>query len=118
MCVTSIQIDHLIGRNENDRRWIGSFKQHGGAITKEQLEQLLTMEPRRHRLVDPAWHNTVWSALRAPIDEGQDWCLSFPFFESFGPAFDEFCQSKAVAGPIEKLPSSANETRRKSLIPT
>lgn len=90
----------------------GGNKEHGAEITTEQLKELLTMEPRRHRLSDPTWHNLPWNALRAPIEDATDWILSFPFFETFCPAFDEFCLSRAEASPIEKLPFERNDGTR------
>lgn len=82
----------------------GITRNHGESISDEDLQKLLTMHPRRHRLSDPSWHNLPWSALRAPVEDGADYGLSFPFFESFCPAFDEFCNSRGDAQSIERLP--------------
>jgi len=76
---------------------------HGTVIEKEDLEKLLTMLPRRHRLNVPSWHNLPWVALQAPAEEGNDWRLNFPFFETYCPAFDEFCAARRE-NKIERLP--------------
>lgn len=92
----------------------GGWKRHGSAISTEQLQQLLTMEPRRHRLDDPAWYQNPWNAMRTPLDETKDWSLSFPFFETFCPAFDEYCLSQSDASPIEKTPFERQDSSRES----
>jgi len=84
-------------------------KRHGEAISHDQLKQLLQMEPRRHRLIEPIWNNLPWSALRPPNEDGEDWSISFPFFESFGPALDDFCQSQVILQEMEKTPFERND---------
>lgn len=88
------------------------FKPHGTYIAKEQVEQLLSLEPRRHRLSDPSWFNLSWGALRNPVEFTSDWCLSFPFFETFCPAFDEFCRSLSGTSVIERLPFERLDGKR------
>lgn len=87
-------------------------KRHGSAISKAQLEHLLELEPRRHRLKDPSWHNLSWSALREPYDQSTDWSVNFPFFETYGPAFDEYCRSVADSAPIDRTPFERNDGSR------
>lgn len=84
-------------------------KRHGTAISMAQLEHLLDLEPRRHRLKDPSWHNLSWSALREPYDQSTDWSVNFPFFETYGPAFDEYCRSVADSAPIDRTPFERND---------
>lgn len=91
---------------------LGTPKRHGSVISKEQLDQLLELEPRRHRLKDPSWHNLSWSALREPYDESTDWSVNFPFFETYGPAFDEYCRALADSPPIDRTPFERNDGTR------
>ncbi|HEY9786826.1 MAG TPA: phosphoribosyltransferase family protein [Candidatus Obscuribacterales bacterium] len=82
----------------------GGLRKQGESISEEDLQKLLTMQPRRHRLIDPSWHNLPWTALQAPVGDKTDYSLSFPFFETFCPAFDEFCHARGNAPAIERLP--------------
>ena len=82
----------------------GGFKKQGESISDEDLQSLLTMHPRRHRLSDPSWNNAPWTALQPPLPQSNDYRLCFPFFETFCPAFDEFCHARGDAAAINRLP--------------